>query len=323
MKTTNLTRQRSADIQRGLVHPSAARSLSWIEECTADGDITEGAVVVVQSDGTVALADTAQDPRPTGVALDDMDDGEEGQVCFGGPVDLVLVTASVTAGNYAETSTTPGEAAETTDSAAAFGYFTSSGTTPSAFVRPGRGGGLVPFIESLSTAETDDSLVLAPDGAGGVEFRAESGGGGGGDATVAVYAYSPSGSGPTISRSTYQDLALTNEGYDTDGFHSTVTNNSRFTVPSGKGGLYTFAGSATCIATASSDFELYVAKNGSLQNDAISAATYHGTATAIAGDVVLDDGDYLTLRTWTDYGSGSTVAIYRCALMMRRVGDAP
>ena len=35
-------------------------------------------------------------------------------------------------------------------------------------------------ILDLSTAETDDTLVLAPDGLGGVEFRAETGGGGGG-----------------------------------------------------------------------------------------------------------------------------------------------
>lgn len=33
-------------------------------------------------------------------------------------------------------------------------------------------------ILGLTTAETDDALVLAPDGAGGVEFRAETGGGG-------------------------------------------------------------------------------------------------------------------------------------------------
>lgn len=31
-------------------------------------------------------------------------------------------------------------------------------------------------IEGIATAETDDTLVLAPDGAGGVEFRAEAGG---------------------------------------------------------------------------------------------------------------------------------------------------
>lgn len=41
-------------------------------------------------------------------------------------------------------------------------------------------------VETLPTAETDSALVLAPDGAGGVEFRAEAGGGGGGGAVSFV-----------------------------------------------------------------------------------------------------------------------------------------
>jgi len=40
------------------------------------------------------------------------------------------------------------------------------------------GVGTVSEILDIPTAETDDTLVLAPDGAGGVEFRAEAGGGG-------------------------------------------------------------------------------------------------------------------------------------------------
>lgn len=40
------------------------------------------------------------------------------------------------------------------------------------------GGGSIADILDLPTAETDDTLVLAPDGVGGVEFRAETGGGG-------------------------------------------------------------------------------------------------------------------------------------------------
>lgn len=47
-------------------------------------------------------------------------------------------------------------------------------------------------IVDLPTAETDTALVLAPDGAGGVEFRAETGGGGGSvtddvDAAASLY----------------------------------------------------------------------------------------------------------------------------------------
>lgn len=44
-------------------------------------------------------------------------------------------------------------------------------------------GGVADILD-LPTAETDTALVLAPDGAGGVEFRAETGGGGGGSSGV-------------------------------------------------------------------------------------------------------------------------------------------
>lgn len=182
MKETQLTRQHSLAASRGWIEPSASRSFSWVEDMqNASGtDITEGAVVVVLSDGTIELADTVNDPRPTGVALDDIDDDDTGQVCFGGPVDLVQVTASVTAGQYGQTSTTPGEAQVTTGPATAFCMFTDSGTTPSAFLWGGRGGGGViagVVIEDFSTDETDTSLELHPDGTGGVEWVPEAGGG--------------------------------------------------------------------------------------------------------------------------------------------------
>ena len=45
--------------------------------------------------------------------------------------------------------------------------------------RHSNGGADEVSVENLGTAETDTTMVLAPDGAGGVEFRAEAGGGGG------------------------------------------------------------------------------------------------------------------------------------------------
>lgn len=53
-------------------------------------------------------------------------------------------------------------------------------TTTTKKVQASALGGSVADILDLPTAETDTSLVLAPDGAGGVEFRAETGGAGGG-----------------------------------------------------------------------------------------------------------------------------------------------
>lgn len=104
--------------------------------------IREGDVVVVLDDGTIAWSTTPADPRPTGVALDDIDDGDSGPVQFLGPVDFIRVTASVTAGNWGRTSTTAGEADEVISPTGGFVYFTSSGTEPEGFLMgPGGSGG--------------------------------------------------------------------------------------------------------------------------------------------------------------------------------------
>lgn len=62
-------------------------------------------------------------------------------------------------------------------------------------------------IERISTAETDSALVAAPDGTGGVEFRADTGGGGGAfdGARVGVFAFTQ------ITR--LSDVGLTYGGY--------------------------------------------------------------------------------------------------------------
>lgn len=44
--------------------------------------------------------------------------------------------------------------------------------------------------------------------------------------------------GPTIANSTYTALTFDSEDYDTDAFHSTSSNTSRITIPTGKGGKY-------------------------------------------------------------------------------------
>lgn len=96
--------------------------------------LAEGDVVVVKSNGKLGTTTTAQDTRPVGVCLDDVDAGDLGPVQFFGPVDLVNVTAAVTAG-YAETSTTAKKATESaTRRQGSFAFFTSAGTAPSAFL---------------------------------------------------------------------------------------------------------------------------------------------------------------------------------------------
>lgn len=130
-------------IYRGWVKPAGAdEGPQYIDLQNDSGvDLLEGDVVVVTSDGTIARTSTANDPRPTGVVIDDIDDGESGPVQFFGPVDYVRVAASVTADTYGTTSTTAGSAAVTSDTSEAFVYFTSSGVEPEGFLFGGGGGG--------------------------------------------------------------------------------------------------------------------------------------------------------------------------------------
>ena len=68
------------------------------------------------------------------------------------------------------------------------------------------GGGGVADILDLSTAETDDTLVLAPDGAGGVEFREEAG------RLIAITSYMGSSGDvtTTTTSTTFVDVDATN-----------------------------------------------------------------------------------------------------------------
>ena len=102
-----------------------------------------GDVVVVNSAGQITTTTTAGYIGIVGVVLDDIAAGDFGPVAFAGPVDLVNVTAAVTAGNYGETSTTAKKAQDAGASqvAGAFVLFTSSGTTPSGILLSSSGGG--------------------------------------------------------------------------------------------------------------------------------------------------------------------------------------
>jgi hypothetical protein len=55
---------------------------------------------------------------------------------------------------------------------------------------------------------------------------------------VGAYAYR--GSDKTIANGTLTAVDYNNETFDTDGFHDTVTNTTRLTIPTGKGGKYLF-----------------------------------------------------------------------------------
>lgn len=171
MKTSNIQTTHPMAIIRGWVDPLAADgggstggggggTVIGLDYENASGvDLIAGDVVVVNSSGQITTTTTAGDPRKVGVVQDEIADGDFGAVAFAGPVDLVNVTASVTAGDWAETSTTAKKAqsnGSTTPSAASFGYFTSSGTTPSLFMVGGGSSPAIGTFELVNEGGQDD-----------------------------------------------------------------------------------------------------------------------------------------------------------------------
>jgi hypothetical protein len=80
---------------------------------------------------------------------------------------------------------------------------------------------LITEITDLPTAEMDDSLVLAPDGAGGLEFRAEGGGGGGGGA--GIYLIAPSSDTQIASTNTTTNYDTADEIFVTNAWGTAST----------------------------------------------------------------------------------------------------
>jgi hypothetical protein len=95
------------------------------------------------------------------------------------------------------------------------------------------------------------------------------------------------------------------EDYDTDGFHDNSVNNSRITIPSGKGGYYFVYGFVSFDANTTGRRIVYLTKNNAtlIQNNGFSVATntqYPALDIGIA--LNLAAGDYLELEAYQSSG---------------------
>lgn len=69
-------------------------------------------------------------------------------------------------------------------------------------------------------------------------------------------------SAQSISNGTYTAINFQSEVFDTDGFHDNSTNNTRLTIPAGKGGKYLITGQANFASNASGFRAIAIMKNG-------------------------------------------------------------
>jgi hypothetical protein len=94
--------------------------------------------------------------------------------------------------------------------------------------------------------------------------------------------------------------------FDTDAYHSTVTNTSRITIPSGKAGKYLICGMTEINLLSATKVQTIIYVNGSIVR---YAGDYQGTGTNVKGpySIVLDLGvnDYIEIFARQDSGSNA------------------
>lgn len=127
-------------------------------------------------------------------------------------------------------------------------------------------------------------------------------------AGCAVY----STSDQSLSNNTNTVISFQAETYDTDGYHSTSSNTSRITIPSGKGGYYLVFASLSFVANSSGIRETTIIKNGNTASiiysvaDVVSSGTYASCATSKV--ISLAAGDYIEVQARQT--SGGSLSVY-------------
>jgi hypothetical protein len=105
----------------------------------------------------------------------------------------------------------------------------------------------------------------------------------------------------TLTSGTWKLMTFASEEYD-NGFHSTVTNTGRLTVPTGLGGIYNVLVSVTFDQVAATGLSVQVRKNGAASTAAslqtsqpsfTSLTANHIPIVNLAGQLRLVAGDYL------------------------------
>ena len=108
--------------------------------------------------------------------------------------------------------------------------------------------------------------------------------------------------GQIVNATTQTILTWDLEVYDTDSYHSTVTNTGRITIPSGKAGYYLVTLCMNYAANANTGHRtLYLVKNGTIYLNGGESTTGNSsvsTATVYSMIVNLAVGDYITAEAY-------------------------
>jgi hypothetical protein len=128
------------------------------------------------------------------------------------------------------------------------------------------------------------------------------------------------------SSGNFLSITLNSERRDTHGYHSTVTNTSRLTVPANCDGWYIISGGALFEANATGVRGLRVRLNGSTYIQEIllnNLGASFGTRVQITTQYYLSAGDYIELQAYQNSGGNLNVQVSNNIspeFMMAKVG---
>jgi hypothetical protein len=116
----------------------------------------------------------------------------------------------------------------------------------------------------------------------------------------------------STSNNTATAISFNNEIFDTDGFHDNSTNNTRITIPSGKGGKYLLIGQINYNPNATGLRIVKFHKNGSLFSLPVisaSAAATDSTNVTASTIVAVSAGDYVELVAQQTSGGSLDIGV--------------
>ena len=113
----------------------------------------------------------------------------------------------------------------------------------------------------------------------------------------------------TISNNTITAITWSVETYDTDAFHSTSTNTSRITIPSGKAGYYMVGGQFGLDTNTTGNRILSIYKNGSEYKRLLLQPGNYEPTIAISVPMNLAVADYVELRFFQNSGGSRNIYV--------------
>lgn len=129
----------------------------------------------------------------------------------------------------------------------------------------------------------------------------------------------------SVATSTDTPIEFDTESEDTAGYHSTVTNTSRFTCPSGKDGVFSVRGGVFWDNNATGQRQCYIAKNGTAIPGSYQVQAGNsgfGVAQSTGAIVRLAATDYVTINVWQNSGGSRTIGNSPVAAFeIVRIGD--